>query len=88
MENLTGHTIARKAQSRSLSKSGKPYNHNTEAILWLRLFSQDLVKIWKHIVFISEGRKKSENWSSVSSPAAVGHRGADLELGTETRGAE
>lgn len=47
----------KKHKSRLSSESGKLYNHNTEAILWLFLLSQDLVEIWKHIVFILEGRK-------------------------------
>lgn len=61
-EKLTSHLSPR---------SGKPYNHNAKEILWLFLFSQDLVKIWKHTVIISEGRE-SANWGNRSSPSVVG----------------
>jgi hypothetical protein len=33
------------------------YNHNTKEFLWLFLFSQGLLEIWVHTVFILEGRK-------------------------------
>lgn len=37
--------------------SGKLYNHNSNEIFWLCLFSQDVFETWAHIVFILKGEK-------------------------------
>lgn len=60
-----------KHKSRPSPKSGKLYNHNTEASLWRRLLPQGLLWIW-NILYSSWRGEKSAKPSSVSSPAAVG----------------
>lgn len=70
--------LPEKHKSRFSPNSGKLYKHNTKEILQLFLFSQDLVEIWKHIVFILEGRKicKLEQFKL---PSVVGLARRDLD---------
>lgn len=69
-----------KHKSHLSPESGKRYNHNTEAIQWLFLLSQDLVEMWKHIVFIL-GEKNLQTRAVCTALLLWGQRGADLDPG-------
>lgn len=63
--------LPEKHRSHLSSGSGKLYNHNSNEILWLCLFSRDVFEIRAHTVLILEGEKnicKPERFEKLNCP--------------------